>query len=249
MLGSTSSTGTFAEHTVILSDSGTTNEGGLLLCNSPVVDGSHSSIKICASVSGGDSTADFVIGNVNNDAPNTILDIFLSGDGSTGNVGVATLSPLTTLHVDGSFSTGLVTIAATDSITAIEHAGRINLLGEVGGNALVTLTLPLATGTGNIYKFVVSVINTSNYIIKVVNAAHTMQGQIMITDNDTDVPNVFHTGASADTITLNGTTTGGGMIGDYIELIDIATNRWAVNGMVTCPAGSDDATMFSATVS
>ena len=71
----------------------------------------------------------------------------------------------------------------------------------------------------------------------------------MITDNDTDVPNVFHTGASADTITLNGTTTGGGMIGDYIELIDIATNRWAVNGMVTCPAGSDDATMFSATVS
>ena len=72
----------------------------------------------------------------------------------------------------------------------------------------------------------------------------------MITDNDTDVPNVFHTNpdGSDDTIYLNGTTTGGGQIGDYIELIDIATNQWAVNGMVTCPAGSNDATMFSSTM-
>ena len=36
---------------------------------------------------------------------------------------------------------------------------------------------------------------------------------------------------------------------DYVELIDIAANQWAVNGMVTCAAGSNIATMFSATVS
>ena len=141
--------------------------------------------------------------------------------------------PTTTLQVVGSFTTGLVTITATDAITALEHAGRINLLGEVGGNALVTLTLPDATGTGNVYKFVVSVVNTSNYKFVVPDADNTIDGQIMITD----------------TITLNGTTTGGGSIGDYIELIDIAANQWTVSGMVTCPAGSDDATMFSETVS
>jgi hypothetical protein len=57
------------------------------------------------------------------------------------------------------------------------------------------------------------------------------------------------TAAASDTITLNGTTTGGGAIGDYVELIDIASNQYTVSGMVTCAAGSNIATMFSATVS
>jgi len=49
------------------------------------------------------------------------------------------------LEVNGSFKAGLVTITATGAITAATHAGRILLLGEVGGNAQATLTLPAAT--------------------------------------------------------------------------------------------------------
>jgi len=38
----------------------------------------------------------------------------------------------------------IVTLVATDSITIAEHAGRTLLMGEVGGNAAATFTLPAA---------------------------------------------------------------------------------------------------------
>jgi hypothetical protein len=50
-----------------------------------------------------------------------------------------------------------------------------------------------------------------------------------------------------DTITMNGTATGG-KAGDVWELEDIATDTWAVDGVLTQSGGSE-ATPFSATVS
>jgi hypothetical protein len=46
-------------------------------------------------------------------------------------------------------------------------------------------------------------------------------------------------------ITLNGSTTGGALIGDWIEIEDILTGVWAVRGVVSCAAGSNPATCFS----
>jgi hypothetical protein len=83
----------------------------------------------------------------------------------------------------------------------------------------------------------------------VADATDTIDGQIVITDADGTDAGSMVTAAASDTITLNGTTTGGGAIGDYVELIDIASNQYTVSGMVTCAAGSNIATMFSATVS
>ena len=143
----------------------------------------------------------------------------------------------------------IVTLTATASITTADHSGRTLLMGEVGGDAAATFTLPAATGTGSVFKFVVSVINTSNYLIKVADATDTIDGQIVITDADGTAAASMVTASASDTITLNGTTARGGGIGDYVELFDIASNQYAVNGMVTCAAGSNPATMFSATVS
>ena len=80
----------------------------------------------------------------------------LSVDEANDRVGVGTVAPTTNLDVDGSFRTGLVTLTATGAITAATHAGRILLMGEVDGDAEATFTLPAATGTGNVYKFIVS---------------------------------------------------------------------------------------------
>jgi hypothetical protein len=143
----------------------------------------------------------------------------------------------------------IITLTATASITTADHSDRTLLMGEVGGEAAATFTLPTATGTGSVFKFVVSVINTSNYLIKVADATDTIDGQIVITDADGTAASSMVTASASDTITLNGTTTGGGAIGDYVEVIDIASNQYAVSGMVTCAAGSNPATMFSATVS
>ena len=165
-----------------------------------------------------------------------------------GNFGISNSAPITKLDVGGSFTTGLVTLVETGAVTAATHAGRTLLLGEVDGNAECAITLPAATGTGDLYRFVVSVVNTSSYIIKVADATDTIDGSVTILDVDgTNQAGYAATGAD-DTITLNGATTGG-VVGDWVEFADIATNQWAVRGHLVVPAGSDIADPFSATVS
>jgi hypothetical protein len=171
----------------------------------------------------------------------TDLTIASSGDLNITNTG--------TMVISGSVKRALVTIAATDNITQIEHAGRVNLLGEVGGNALVTLTLPAATGSGLEYKFIVSVVNTSSYKIQVADATDTIDGSVNILDADANAQTAFVTAAASDTVTLNGTTSGGGSIGDTLTLTDIAANQYAIEGQLVCAAGSNPATPFTAAVS
>jgi len=156
------------------------------------------------------------------------------------------VSGLTTLT--GSFLPAIHTFVATDAITVAEHAGRTLLLGEVGGNAALTLTLPDATGSGATYKFIVTVVNTSNYKIQVPDAANTIDGIMMYLDEDGTAVTAFPTVAASDTITLNGGTTGG-QIGDYLEIIDIAADQYHVRGVQRCLAGVNPATPFTAAVS
>jgi len=186
---------------------------------------------------------------------NDDIDVDPSGTGAvnilantdvTGNI---TVSGTTVLN--GSLRTAIHTFTATDAVTSDEHAGRTLLLGDVGGDTLVTLTLPAATGSGDIYKFIVSVVNTSNYVIKVADATDTIDGQVIVQNDTTEGGTASVIGWKADgtddTITLNGTTTGGASIGDYVELIDIAANQYTVSGMLQ--ASGTEATPFSATVS
>jgi len=145
----------------------------------------------------------------------------------------------------------VVTIVETGAITTVAHSDRLCMLGEVGGNALVTLTLPEATGSGAKFKFAVSVVNTSSYVIVVADTTNCkFIGNVLIQDADllaTVGAVMYSAGATDDTITLNGTTTGG-QLGDFIELIDVATDVWFVQGILNCPAGSNTATCFSAAV-
>jgi len=175
------------------------------------------------------------------DTSNADLDITTQG------TGVVKLDDQTQLTLTGSFLPAIHTFAATDAITVTEHAGRTLLLGEVGGNAAVTLTLPDATGSGATYKFIVSVTNTSNYVIAVPDANNTIDGVMVYLDVDGTAVTAFSTVAASDTITLNGTTQGG-ILGDYLEIVDIAADQYHVRGVMRVPAGSNPATPFSAAV-
>ena len=169
-------------------------------------------------------------------------DINISSQGS-GAVAISSQLTLT-----GSFLPAIHTFVATDSVTIAEHAGRTLLLGEVGGNAAVTLTLPAATGTGAVYKFIVSVTNTSNYKIQVADATDTIDGIMLYLDEDGTAVTAFPTVGASDTVTLNGGTTGG-IVGDYLEIVDIAADKYHVRGVMRVAAGANPATPFSATVS
>ena len=177
----------------------------------------------------------------------------LQNDTSDGDLAISTqgtgaVTVASQLTLTGSFLPAIHTFTATDAVTIAEHAGRTLLLGEVGGNAAVTLTLPAATGTGAVYKFIVSVTNTSNYKIQVADATDTIDGIMLYLDEDGTAVTAFPTVAASDTITLNGGTTGG-IIGDYLELIDIATNQYHVRGVMRVAAGANPATPFTAAVS
>jgi len=124
-------------------------------------------------------------------------------------------------------------------------------MAEVGGDAAATFTLPAATGSGAVFKFVVGVINTSNYIIKVADGTDTIDGSVIVVNDagDGGTASVISwiTAASDDTITLDGTTTGGVSIGDFVVLTDLIANQYTVEGHLN--ASGTEASPYSATVS
>lgn len=142
-------------------------------------------------------------------------------------------------------STRLVALTATAAITEALHEGR-DLY--VTGTALATYTLPEATGSGGRYRFVIGEVNTNNTVIVVADTTNAnFIGSVNNLDLDAAAQGAFGAPANCDTITLNGTTTGG-QLGDTIELIDVATDVWMVNGQLQCPTGSNVVTPFSAAV-
>lgn len=138
----------------------------------------------------------------------------------------------------------IATLTASTTITQESYDSKTILMGASG--AALTFTLPAALGTGAKFKFMVSVVNTSNYLVKVANATDTMDGKVISLQDAADTLVGWETAADSDTITLNGTTTGGVSIGDYVELEDIASGQWAVSGVTT--SSGTEATPFSATV-
>lgn len=133
--------------------------------------------------------------------------------------------------------------AATLTITQALHDGRVVTVNKADGTAI---TLPAATGSGTSLKFIIGTTITSvGTTIKVVGD-DTMTGTAWFSsDNAADAVTSFEAGATADTITLNGTTSGG-YKGDIIELIDIAADLWSVR--VMAQATGVEVTPFSATV-
>lgn len=141
-------------------------------------------------------------------------------------------------------STRVVNVtAATLAVTVAAHDSKVVTLNKADG---IAVTLPAAAGTGAKYRFILGTTVTSvGTTIKVANASDVMTGTALIAQDTADTAVVFETAATSDTITLNGTTTGG-IKGDSVEIIDIATNLWWVR-MVASATGTE-ATPFSATV-
>ena len=133
---------------------------------------------------------------------------------------------------------------ATTGVLA--DAGKTIVLNKADG---ATVTLPAALGTGASYTFFVgTAITSNNYIIKVADATDTFIGAVHMMDADDDSQTSVTAKGTDDTLTMNGGTTGGGLLGDTLTFTDIATNKYVVQGNIIVPAGSNPADPFSATV-
>lgn len=110
-----------------------------------------------------------------------------------------------------------------------------------------TVTLPASSGNGDKYRFYVHTTVTSNSAkIQVANATDVMTGMILTCQDSADTVVGWEAASTSDTITLNGTTTGG-LRGDYIEIEDAVSGFWLVHGRTA--ATGTEATPFSAAVS
>jgi hypothetical protein len=136
----------------------------------------------------------------------------------------------------------------TLTLDPVTHGGRVIQFGKLSGTIV---TLPAATGSGTIYRFVIGIAATSNAnIIKVANATDVMAGSVNL-QQDVDSAGtlkMWQAAATDDTITLAGAATTGGIKGGYIEGVDYAAGFWSFR-VFTSSGGGSEATPFSATVS
>ena len=141
-------------------------------------------------------------------------------------------------------SARVVAVTGDLTLSAASHDGKVVTLNKAAG---IAVTLPAATGSGVKFDLVVITTITSNATtVKVANASDVMTGAAFICNDSDATVSGFETASTTDTISLNGSTTGG-IKGDRIELIDIAANLWYVR--VLGSATGSEATPFSATVS
>jgi len=127
---------------------------------------------------------------------------------------------------------GIVTItAASDALTRTEHAGRTIVLSASGG---IDLTLPEATGSGDVYSFVVGVATADAYTIATADPSNCDICGNIVGSNDSDATTVLYRDTDATSLSFGGTSQArGGSLGDWFELVDIATDLWQLRGAIT----------------
>lgn len=115
---------------------------------------------------------------------------------------------------------------AVRKITDVTSLSRLSVVGAQ------TFNLPAATGKGGLYRYFVGITATGSKIWK---AAGTDLIQGQCTNASSGTPSTFVTAANTNTITFNGTTSGG-VIGSMVELWDAAPGVWAVQ-VSACASG------------
>lgn len=137
-----------------------------------------------------------------------------------------------------------ITLTASATLTKKAHAGTVINASAAAG---MTLTLPASSGDGSRFFIrVKTTVTSNNLIVAVANATDVMTGGAWLAQDAADTVVMFETAATSDTITMNGSTKGG-ILGDWIELVDADSGFWQVRVMGS--ATGTEATPFSAAVS
>lgn len=135
---------------------------------------------------------------------------------------------------------GVSTVTASTLAVTSDYNGQVINLSRAAG---ITVTLPAATGSNAVYTFEVATTVTSNsYKIQVANSTDVMNGLSSVGGT---TGAVFSTLPASDTITMNGSTTGG-LAGSYVQVTDIASGVFLVQASLV--GSGTPATPFSAAV-
>ena len=164
----------------------------------------------------------------------------------------------------GFYNTGpanVIDADATVALTVSTHAGRIVHNDAAGA---VTYTLPAVNATadsavagpgpdlnnannvGATFTIINSITKTGDLVVQVANSTDVMSGGAFYIDDTSDNVVGFETVSASDTITLNGSTTGGVTFSKIVCTV-LASGKWKVDVVSGCTG--TPATPFSAAVS
>ncbi len=139
---------------------------------------------------------------------------------------------------------------STVTLAPETHSGRIIYLNRAAG---IAVTLPAATGSGDMYQMIVGATTTGATTVKAASATDYLIGTAILFQDSADTTVSFATAntgtvaTESDTMTLYvASNTTGGIKGASIRLTDIASAVWHVE--YVSDAGGTEATPFSATV-
>jgi len=118
--------------------------------------------------------------------------------------------------------------AASLTLDPATHGGALVVLNPAAG---VAVTLPAATGTENVYRILIGTTVGASSTIKVASASDTMVGWVSTATTTAGAGLHEAAGGTDDTITMNGTTTGG-IVGSYLEFTDYASGKWLVSAFL-----------------
>lgn len=134
-----------------------------------------------------------------------------------------------------------ITVTAAVTLDRDVHAGTVVNVNNTTG---FIITLPASSGGGDVYElFYIATIGSGSGVVRVANSTDIMQGVVHLT---TDIAGTsLPTASTTDTITMNGTTTGG-VKGTWLRFKDASSGIWRLEGGIVCT--STEATPFSAAV-
>ena len=159
-----------------------------------------------------------------------------------------TITTLTATTVVGAAFTGPAPTAcgATCSITTANAGTGLILLNQAGGS---TVTLPGATGTGNVYKMLITVATTSAAEKVLTNPTTDAIIGTAIGENGGTAKIFVGNASTYHSIQMpySGSQPSGGFIGDNIVCTDVASATWACN--IQYQAGTTPTTPYSASTS
>lgn len=134
-----------------------------------------------------------------------------------------------------------ITTTAALSLTRNSHAGAVVVLDNATGK---TITLPASSGKGDVYTvYIKTTVSSGNHVIQVANSTDVMNGGVALS-TDIGGTNMLAS-ATSDTITMNGSTTGG-LAGSWVRFTDAVSGFWMVEGFLVTTG--TEATPWSAAV-
>lgn len=144
------------------------------------------------------------------------------------------LSSAFQLVVSASGVTPIMATAVLVLVSAANHAGRTIVMSKTAGE---TFSLEASTGSGAKYRFVVGMVPTTGTYQIMKGGTDRFRGSLPVSVPGTTwaTANTGETFAptGGNNMSLDGAQRGGATIGDWVEVEDIKSGNWQVQGWLT----------------